>query len=108
VRQAAGVEPSAREARRFVIDYAPPPGAGPAPDPDSLELLITAPEGADISGQTLHPLAGAAPTLRASFLLTPDDDLSVAEIRVDLRHDGGGAAAPVWLWRWSRAHDGGR
>ncbi|TVP72735.1 MAG: glucan biosynthesis protein G [Rhodobacteraceae bacterium] len=110
MRHATGIEPGLRGARRFVIDYAPPAGSTP-PAPDRLALMITAADGADISGQTLHKLAGAPDTLRASFLLTPDAALDRAELRVDLRHREGmqtaGAAAPVWLWRWGRGHDGG-
>lgn len=114
IRQGSGIEPTDRDARRYVVDYAPPAGNGLlSPGAESLALLVTAPDGATISGTTLHALPGEAGTLRASFLLTPASDLSVAELRVDLRHRDdtgapGAAAAPVWLWRWSRAQDGGR
>lgn len=105
VRSASGVEPVARAGRLFVIDFAPARGAA-LPDADTLTLDFGAVTGAGIEGAALYALD--THTLRASFVLVPEDATDVAELRLRLRHRAGAAlAAPVWLFRWTRARGGG-
>jgi len=108
LRAASGIEPVARQGRLFVLDFTPAPDAqaSRAPAPGELRLDIGAGDGVEVSGQALYPLPDGA--LRASFVLTPDAATDSAEIRLRLRRDAGGdLAAPVWLFRWTRARGGG-
>ncbi len=107
LRSASGVEPVNRAGRLFVIDFPAVAGAE-APDPAALRLDIDADPGAKIDGQALYVLTPERGTLRASFVLTPDDGVDLAELRLRLRRrDSGALVAPVWLFRWTRARDGG-
>ena len=83
--------------RRFVVDFA---GAGAALVPD-----LAASGGAELSRAALFPLPDGRGT-RVTFLLTPGAQASV-DLRLVLRDDTGAAASPVWLYRWTRARDGG-
>ncbi len=105
VRSASGVEPVSREGRLFVIDFAPAPGAA-LPDAGALALDFGTVEGARIDGQALYRMTPGL--LRASFVLIPGDGQGVSELRLRLRdRDSGAVAAPVWMFRWTRARDGG-
>ena len=105
VRSASGVEPVDRAGRLFVLDFAPVHGAA-VPDAEALALDFNAPEGAWIEGVALYPLD--ATMLRASFVLVPEEATEIAELRLRLRQrDSGALAAPVWMFRWTRARDGG-
>ena len=97
VRQSrSGREHDKPGTRRFVIDFA---GDGAGLEPD---LTATAGE---VSGASLFPLPEGRGT-RVTFLLTPGTADSV-DLRLVLRDAGGLAASPVWLYRWTRARDGG-
>ena len=97
VRQSrSGREHDKPGTRRFVIDFA---GDGAGLEPD---LTATAGE---VSGASLFPLPEGRGT-RVTFLLTPGTADSV-DLRLVLRDAGGVAASPVWLYRWTRARDGG-
>jgi periplasmic glucans biosynthesis protein len=107
LRSASGIEPVSRQGRLFVLDFSHPEHASV---PDGLTLDIVAGPGVLIDGEALYPLPDGG--LRASFILTPDAGTESADIRLRL-HAGGDAlgggrlVAPVWLFRWTRAKDGG-
>jgi glucans biosynthesis protein len=82
--------------RRFVVDFR---GDGDGLLPD---LSAT---GGDLSGASLFALPGGRGT-RVTFLLTPGERDAV-DLRLVLRDAAGRAASPVWLYRWTRARDGG-
>jgi periplasmic glucans biosynthesis protein len=103
LRSASGIEPVSRQGRLFVLDFTP---AQQAAVPDGLKLDMGSGPGVRIDGQALYPLPDGS--LRASFVLTPDAGTDSAEIRLRLRAGiGGPLVAPVWLFRWTRARDGG-
>jgi glucans biosynthesis protein len=83
--------------RRCVVDFAGD-ATGLAPD-------LTATAGAELSGVSLFPLPQGLGT-RVTFLLTPGDADAV-DLRLVMRDAAGAAAGPVWLYRWTRARDGG-
>ncbi len=83
--------------RRFVIDFTGG-AAGLTPD-------LSATGGAALSGLGVFALPGERGS-RVTFLLTPGDT-GTADLRLVLRRDGGAAASPVWLHRWTRMRDGG-
>ncbi len=106
---ASGIEPARREGRLFVIDYAPAPGTDPAavPDTASLTLDLAPVQGARIEGAALYPLPESG-EIRASFTLVPEAGAQGAELRLRLRRaDTGALVAPVWMYRWTPARDGG-
>lgn len=104
VRSASGIEPNLATGRLFVLDF----DASQLGSEDALPLPeIGAVPGAEISGLALYPVQGARDKLRVSFVLTPEAGTDVAELRLTLRHRDGGLAAPVWLYRWTRAAGGG-
>jgi glucans biosynthesis protein len=82
--------------RRFVVDFT---GSAAALVP---ELSASAGE---VTGASLFPLPEGRGT-RVTFLLTPGAD-DVVDLRLVLRDEAGQAASPVWLYRWTRARDGG-
>ena len=82
--------------RRFVIDFAGPP--------DGLSPDLSANDGV-LSGASLFPLPDGLVT-RVTFLLTPGATDTV-DLRLVLRDGSGAAMTPVWLYRWTRARDGG-
>jgi glucans biosynthesis protein len=82
--------------RRFVVDFA---GAGSELIPD-----LSASAG-ELTGASLFPLPDGRGT-RVTFLLTPGAE-DVVDLRLVLRDAAGQAASPVWLYRWTRARDGG-
>jgi glucans biosynthesis protein len=83
--------------RRFVIDY--------AGDVTALVPDLSATGGARVSDASLFALPGGRGT-RVTFLLTPGTKRS-ADLRLVLRDADGAPAGPVWLYRWTRARDGG-
>lgn len=102
-RSATGINPAGREGRLFVLDFS---RDGDAPPPEDLRLDLGDVTGARIGGEALYPLPDG--TLRASFILTPDAGTDSAELRLRLRdRQTGRFAAPVWLFRWTRARGGG-
>ena len=84
-------------ARRFVVDF-----EGPR---DDLVPDLSVSGGAAVSGASFFPLPDGRGS-RVTFLLRPGDSSS-AELRLLLRNEAGVAASPVWLYRWTRARDGG-
>lgn len=106
-RAAAGLAPGTRAGSRlYVVDFAAAPGQA-LPRTEDLTIEVAAdPPGPYIEGVTFYPVDEVAGQLRVSFLLTPGEGLSHADLRLTLRHAGSGAlAAPVWLARWSRRSD---
>lgn len=98
VRQSrSGREHDRPGTRRFVVDFEGD-AAGLMPD-------LWASGDAAVSGSSLFALPAARGT-RVTFLLRPGAENSV-ELRLVLRDRGGAAASPVWLYRWTRARDGG-
>ncbi|KGE02629.1 glucan biosynthesis protein [Pseudohaliea rubra] len=93
----AGREHDQVGARRFIVDF-----AGRHEDLVP-ELSVT--DGAAVSGTSVFPLHGGRAS-RVTFLLHPGDRQS-AELRLQLRDAAGVPASPVWLYRWTRARDGG-
>lgn len=103
VRSASGIEPVGRQGRLFVVDFAP---RTEAPAPGDLRLDLGEVPGARLDGLALYPLPEGH--LRTSFVLTPQAGTDSGEIRLRLRRANTGAlVAPVWLFRWTRARDGG-
>jgi glucans biosynthesis protein len=97
VRQSrSGREHDRPGTRRFVVDF-----AGPS---DGLVADLSATDG-ELIGTSLFPLPEGRGT-RVTFLLTPGTADSV-DLRLVLRDGAGVAASPVWLYRWTRARDGG-
>lgn len=81
-----------------VVDFAglaDPVGLAP-------DLQVT---GADSYGLAWFPVPEAGVT-RVSFKLVPGT-AEAAELRLVLRDTGGAALSDTWLWRWTRARDGG-
>ncbi|NKX44024.1 glucan biosynthesis protein [Roseicyclus persicicus] len=98
VRQSrSGREHDRPGTRRFVVDFAGPP--------DGLVADVSATGSAELIGTSLFPLPEGRGT-RVTFLLTPGTEDSI-DLRLVLRDAGGAAASPVWLYRWTRARDGG-
>lgn len=62
-------------------------------------------EGAEADGLAAYPLPEGR-GLRVGFQLLPGA-AEAAELRLVLEDGAGRAASPVWLWRWTRARDGG-
>jgi glucans biosynthesis protein len=83
--------------RRFVIDF--------SGDVATRIPELSATGGAQLSGVSVFPLPDKRGT-RVTFLLKPGE-LKSTELRLALRDSAGGAASPVWLYRWTRARDGG-
>jgi len=83
--------------RRFVIDFT---GV-----PEGLRPEVSAPGEVGIRGVSLFSLPEKRGT-RVTFLMTPGNRDSV-DLRLVLRDEAGSAQAPVWLYRWTRARDGG-
>lgn len=103
MRMASGIEPNLATGRLFVLDFIAAEGGLSAQVPMA---EIGAIKGAEVSGLAVYPLADARDTLRVSFILTPQDGTDVAELRLTLRARDGSLAAPVWLYRWTRAAGG--
>lgn len=105
----SGVDPNARQGRLFVVDFQLDPDvrADIAALAGAMALDLTSGPGVDISGAALYALAGKEDVLRTSFLLTPDEGTSSAELRLQLRDGAGAAVSPVWLYRWTRTSEGG-
>ncbi len=104
VRAGAGVEPNHRRGRLFVLDFATREG----PLPEALpQIDLDASEGVEVAGETIYQLRDQSDRLRMSFIMTPEDGVDVAELRLRLRDASGGVMAPVWLHRWTRRADGG-
>ena len=82
--------------RRFVVDFAGPP--------EGLVADLSATPG-EVSGASVFALPEGRGT-RVTFLLTPGAADS-CDLRLVLRDAGGAPATPVWLYRWTRARDGG-
>jgi glucans biosynthesis protein len=98
IRQSrSGREHDRPGARRFVVDFAGD-ATGLVPD-------ISATPDAELSGISLFALPGGRGT-RVTFLLTPGDT-DIVDLRLVLRSTEGEASGPVWLYRWTRARDGG-
>jgi glucans biosynthesis protein len=97
VRQSrSGREHDRPGTRRFVVDFA---GWAEGLVPD-----LSASAG-DVTGASVFALPEGRGT-RVTFLLTPGAT-DVADLRLVLRDAGGVPATPVWLYRWTRARDGG-
>jgi len=98
VRQSrSGREHDRPGTRRFVVDF-----AGSAAGA-TLDLSASAGE---IGGASLFALPGGRGT-RATFLLTPGEEVDASDLRLVLRDAGGAPVSAVWLYRWTRARDGG-
>ena len=97
VQSRSGREHDQPGSRRYVVDFS---GKAAALTPD-----LSSPDGATLGGLSQFLLPEGRGT-RVTFLLTPGDRDS-AELRLVLRDAAGVAASPVWLYRWSRARDGG-
>jgi glucans biosynthesis protein len=98
VRQSrSGREHDRPGTRRFVVDFAGPP--------EGLVADVSATGAAELLGTSVFPLPEGRGT-RVTFLMTPGTEDSV-DLRLVLRDAGGAAASPVWLYRWTRARDGG-
>lgn len=100
-RSASGIEPNSGDARLFVIDY-----QGDTSRMDGAILEAETFAQGRITGTALYALRDRPHTWRASFLFTPADGQDVAELRLRLRAADGTPLAPVWLYRWTRRHDG--
>ena len=97
VRQSrSGREHDRPGTRRFVVDFA---GAA-----EGLVADLSASAGT-VGGTSVFSLPDGRGT-RVTFLLTPGAADSV-DLRLVLRTEAGEAASPVWLYRWTRARDGG-
>ena len=97
VRQSrSGREHDRPGTRRFVVDFA---GWVEGLEPD-----LSASAG-EVAGASVFELPEGRGT-RVTFLLTPGET-DVADLRLVLRDAGGVPATPVWLYRWTRARDGG-
>lgn len=83
--------------RRFVIDVA-------TPHTDAAATLSSV-DGVDITGVSVFALPDGSGT-RVTFLIGPGD-LDAADIRLSLRAPDGTPLSPVWMYRWTRARDGG-
>jgi glucans biosynthesis protein len=83
--------------RRFVIDVA-------TSHEDTIPV-ISGPDGADITGVSVFPLPDGSGT-RVTFLMGPGA-LDAADIRLSLRGPDATPLSPVWIYRWTRARDGG-
>lgn len=93
----SGLEHDRPGTRRFLVDFA---GTGTGLVPD-----LSASDGAVLSGTAIFALPEGHGT-RVTFLLEPEERDSV-ELRLVLRDDDGMQRSPVWLYRWTRARDGG-
>ena len=82
--------------RRFVVDF--------AGQPDGLVADLSSNAG-EVSGASVFALPEGRGT-RVTFLLTPGT-ADTCDLRLVLRDAGGVPATPVWLYRWTRARDGG-
>lgn len=97
VRQSrSGREHDRPGTRRFVVDFAGP-GEGLVADLSS--------SAGEVTGASLFALPEGRGT-RVTFLLTPGTSDAV-DLRLVLRDAQGVPATPVWLYRWTRARDGG-
>jgi glucans biosynthesis protein len=85
-------------ARQVVVDFA-------TTDTALVPDLSVAGAGVAAEGLAAYPLPGGR-GLRVGFQLIPGA-ADVAELRLLLRDARGRAASDVWLWRWTRARDGG-
>lgn len=83
--------------RRFVVDF---DGEAAGLEPD-----VSVMNDALVGKTSVFALPDGRGT-RVTFLLTPGNRDSV-DLRLVLRDDSGAAASPVWLYRWTRARDGG-
>lgn len=83
--------------RRFVIDVA-------TSQVDAVPAL-SGPDGTDITGVSVFALPDGTGT-RVTFLMSPGT-LDAADIRLSLRGPDGTPLSPVWIYRWTRARDGG-
>ena len=108
-RSASGQEPNRREGRLFVVDFRINPDETTGLDvlAEKIVMDFASVDGAQVRGATAYPLAGVQGVLRTSFVLIPEDDTDVAELRLKLRDDAGAVLSPVWLYRWSRTREGG-
>lgn len=82
--------------RRFVVDVAGPP--------DGLVADLSATAG-EVTGASVFALPEGRGT-RVTFLLTPGT-ADTSDLRLVLRDASGAPSMPVWLYRWTRARDGG-
>jgi glucans biosynthesis protein len=97
VRQSrSGREHDRPGTRRFVVDF-----TGEA----SEARLDLSSDAGEIEGASVFSLPGGRGT-RVTFLLTPGA-AQAADLRLVLRDASGAPLTPVWLYRWSRARDGG-
>ena len=97
VRQSrSGREHDRPGTRRFVVDFTGS-AAGLAPD-------LSASAG-EVAGASLFDLPEGRGA-RVTFLLTPGA-ADAADLRLVLRDAGRQPAGPVWIYRWTRARDGG-
>jgi glucans biosynthesis protein len=97
VRQSrSGREHDRPGTRRFVVDF-----AGEAPE----ARLDLSSDAGEIAGASVFSLPGGRGT-RVTFLLTPGA-AQAADLRLVLRDASGAPLTPVWLYRWTRARDGG-
>jgi len=83
--------------RRFVVDF--------AGERAGLVADLSATGAAELTGLSLFALPDGLGT-RVTFLMAPGAEDSV-DLRLVLRDEAGAAASPVWLYRWTRARDGG-
>ncbi|MEL6435537.1 MAG: glucan biosynthesis protein [Pseudomonadota bacterium] len=83
--------------RRYVIDI--------GTVSEDLQPMISSSEGSVVTGISAFGLPDGKGT-RVTFLLEPGD-LDSAELRMSLRGSDGTPLSPVWLYRWTRARDGG-
>lgn len=102
----AGRDPDDAGQAIFVVDFAPLGAEAASPDALMPELIARG-DGADpvVSAPTRDPLPVGA-GLRTAFRLRPGGAAAV-ELRLVLRDAGGTARSDVWLFRWTRARDGG-
>ncbi|NNU79446.1 glucan biosynthesis protein [Halovulum dunhuangense] len=100
----SGRDPLTPGARLFVVDYR---ADGVQPDPAAMSLKIESLSGeGQITGQSFYA-PGEPGLYRASFLFTPAEGQTVAELRLVIGGADGAPASPVWLHRWTMARDGG-
>ncbi|MGY6548128.1 MAG: glucan biosynthesis protein [Roseinatronobacter sp.] len=104
-RMASGVEPNLKTGRLFVLDFAGSGGA--AVDMAGAVADLSASDGVVLGGTALYPLGDRPGTWRLSFILTPQERMQAAELRIGLRDRQGGWLTPVLLYRWTRAAGGG-